>query len=109
MQPESIPPASNSAIIATNLIRMVYVLINAGSGHMRADTDGSPPTFDVPNADAPAHAPLGGVLGNADRTHLHPNRIGERRQTDRQAGLPRDEPWLPPFRLPASQELQSQP
>src|SRR5664279_2025374 len=111
MQPESIPPASNSAIIVTNLIRMVSVLSNAGSSRMRTGTDGSPPTFDVPpRADVPAHAPLDGVPSSADHTHRHPNRLAEPQEIARQVGLPRDEPPPePPFRLPASQELQSQP
>src|SRR5208283_4368387 len=96
-------------------------ILNSGSGsHTPEEADtGSPPTVDVPpNADAApsvgvpahAHAPLDGVPSSEDRTRLHPSRLVERRATARQVGLTGDEPWLkPPFRLPASQELQSQP
>jgi hypothetical protein len=118
MQPESSPPASTRTIAATNLMRMFSILNNHADSHTPEEADtGSPPTFDVsPNGDAAptvralAHAPLDGVPSSAGRTHRHPSRLAERRETARQVGLTRNEPWLePPFRLPANEELQSQP
>src|SRR5271165_1535362 len=96
------------------------VLNNGADSHTPKEADtGSPPTFDAPpSADAApsvgaptrAHAPLDGVPSTAGRTHPHPSRLAERRETARQMGLTGDEPWpKPPFRLPGSQELQSPP